>query len=97
MDVGEHVAVGVDVGQGEIAQQPVPGVPGVRPGLMEVVEQERASTVSTEIRHDAPDPAPGVAAQRRRRTMRPAAPHPRTEQQIARQHEEDRHTDLQSQ
>ena len=81
-------------GQCQVAEQPDPAVAGIGPGVAEVVDQERHHDGDRIGRHDATHPVPGVAPQRRRLPSTGGGPHPRTEQQVAGQREEDRHTDL---
>ena len=90
----ERVVVGVDLGEGEVAQQPVPGVAGVGPRGAKVSQQVGRQHGDDVGGHDPPEAPPGVAPQRRARRPGLGRLHPRPEQQEPRQREEDRHPDL---
>ena len=94
MQEREQIVVGVDLGEREVAEQPLPGVPGIGATRAEVVHEIGRDHGHRVGGHDAAHPMPGVATHRRRCATRGGGLHPRQEQQETRQHEEDRHADL---
>ena len=94
MQIPVQVIAGVDLRQREIAEQPDPGVAEIRPGRSEVIDDVGDQHGDDVGRHDASDPVPGVAADRRLRAVRRGRFHPWPEQQETGQHKEDRDADL---
>lgn len=92
----EEVDRFVDLGQGQVAQQTHPGVPGIGPGVTELIQRIRDENHGEISRRDPLGAAKSVAAHRRCRSAPSDRPHPRPEQQKARQREEDRDADLHS-
>ncbi len=89
-----QVPEGVNLRQRQVAQQPDPGVAGIGPGRPEVIDHVRDQHGDDVSGHDASDPVPRVAAERRLRTAGGKRFHPRPEQQKTRQHKEDRDAHL---